>query len=248
MAGGNFFDDDLVQQRGRAERIKMGAGDEPAVPVEQGGSLSSAPRQVADLNLTNMARHRKNVDAQAAQALQELEQLRQRQEQLESEKKQLEEVRRRHDDYDRGKREMIDHLKRSLVVLERQEVEAQRLSELYNATRVRFKELLQSVENLNEESWSEEQIRDELNKSLGIIEEARMEYNKATARVDAARNDGAATTASKSAVLFEDLPSHGEEKTFYYWLKVGVALSLPLAALAIIVLIIVMVGRAGGWF
>ena len=54
-------------------------------------------------------------------------------------------------------------------------------------------------------------------------------------RHDAARNDGATAATSKSAVLFEDLPSHGEEKTFYYWLKVGVALSLPLAAIAIIV-------------
>ncbi len=246
MPGTDFFDDDLARQRERGGRIRT---DEPAVPVEEGGSLNAAPRQVADLNLTRMARHRKEIDDQAAVALQELDKLRKRQDQLENEKKNLEDLRRRHDDYDRGKREMIDHLRRSLVTLERQEAETQRLTELYNATRNRFKDLLNAVESLNEESWPEAQIRDELNKALGIIEEARMDYNKSMARVDAERGPAAPADAkgAKSAIFFENLPQN-EEKGFSHWMKIGFAFSLPIAITLVVALIILAIGHLNGFF
>ena len=244
MPGTDFYDDDLSRQR--TSRIRS---DEPAVPVEEGGSVNSAPRAVADLNLTRMARHRKDVDEQATQAFQELEKLRKRQDQLENEKRNLEELRRRHDDYDRGKREIIDHLQRSLVVMERQEAEAQRLVELFNATRGRFKDLLSAVEGLNEESWPEDQIRDELNRALGLIEEARLEYNKAMARVEAARGiGGEIQTAKTSAVLFENTPGHAEEKTFAHWIKIGAALSIPIAIVILVALIAMVIGHLNGFF
>lgn len=249
MASSNFYDDDLSRQRDWGNR---GNVDEPAVPVSEGGSLNAAPRAVADLNLTRMARHKKELDEQAAQALQELEKLRKRQESVESEKRNLETLRRQHDDFDRGKREMTDHLQRSLVILERQEAEAQRLSELYNATRARFKQLLASVQALNEESWPDDQIRDELNKSIGVIEEVRMEYNKAMARVEAERNTGGpadSKSSRTSAVLFEEGAHHEEpEKDFMHWLKVGAAVTLPLVVLIAVALIVYFIGRANGYF
>jgi hypothetical protein len=129
MSGTDFFDDDLVRQRESAKRIRMGPGDEPVEPMAgEGGEMGG--RGVGELNLTRMARHRKEVDNQASVATQELERLRKRQEQLEMEKRELEELRRKHEEYGRGKREIMDHLKRSLVGLERREVETQRSLEL----------------------------------------------------------------------------------------------------------------------
>lgn len=249
MPGTDFFDDDLVQQRDRANRIKLGPADEPSELPAESGSLSSSPKQVADLNLTRMAKHRRDVDTQAAQALQELEKLRSRQEKIEGEKRHLEDLRRRHDDYDRGKREMTEHLQRSLVLLERQEVEAQRMAELYNATRSRFHEMLQTVESLNEEAWPEGQIRDELNKALGLIEQVRVAYNKDMARIDAARTDigDAAPSAGgrPSAVLFNE-PAEREERDFGHWVKVGAAVSLPLVITLVVILVIVIAARING--
>lgn len=246
MAGKDFFDDDLVRQRERGGRIDL---NEPAVPLSEGGSINAPPRQVADLNLTRMARHRKDVDEQATQALQELEKLRKRQEALESEKRHLEELRRHHDDYDRGRREMSDHLRRSLVVIERQEAEAQRLVELYNATRHRFKDLLSAVEGINEDEWPEDQIRGELNKALALIEEARTEYNKAMARLEAARGtDGAEAGQNRSAVLFEELPGGREEKDFGHWFKIGLAVSIPIIITLVLAFVIFLTGQLNGWF
>lgn len=249
MSGTDFFDDDLVRQRERATRLRMGPADEPVAGPIDNSSLPAAPRPVADLNLTRMAKHKKDIDDQASIALQELEQLRKRQEKIEGEKRHLEDMRRRHEDFERGRREMTDHLKRSLANLERQEADAQRMTELYNVTRTRFKELLGSIEAINEEAWPDDQIRDELGKALGLIEDARMEYNKASARVEAARTGAPEAAASKSALLFDGAGVDDEEdRDFTYWFKVGLAVSLPIIVTLALILIIVIVGRQNAWF
>ncbi|MCO5043860.1 MAG: hypothetical protein M9963_11810 [Kiritimatiellae bacterium] len=236
MSGTDFFDDDLVRQRDTAQRIKMGPGDEPA---ESASSLLDADlpaRAVSDFNLTRMARHRKEVDTQSALAAQELDRLRKRQEQLEAEKRELEDLRKRQDDYERGKREMTEHFKRSLVTLERKEVDAQRMVELLGATRLRFKEQLSVIESLQEEGWHEGEIRDELGRSLSVLEQARMEYNKAMAKIDAAKPEAPpAAAAGQRAVVFDDHAiGADEDKSFTHWVKIGFAVSLPLVVVILI--------------
>ena len=241
MSGTDFFDDDLIRQRDSAKRIRMGPGDEPSEPM---GGDSSEPggRGVGELNLTRMARHRKEVDNQASVATQELDRLRKRQEQLEMEKRELEELRRKHEDYSRGKREVMDHLKRSLVGLERREMETQRLAELLGSTRNRFRQLLDDIESIKDESWPEDRVRDELAGSLVIIEEARSEYNKAMAKIEASKGETAAQGAAQQAVLFEERFSSGEEeKSFSHWMKIGLAASLPLAVVMVLIAILFIV-------
>lgn len=226
----DFFDDDLVRQRDSAKRIKMGPGDEPADSIGDAPAGSDVPvRPVSDFNLTRMARHRKEVDSQSAMAAQELERLRKRQEQLESEKRELEELRRKQDEYERGKREMTELLKRSLISLERKEVDAQRLVELLDATRGRFKEILAHVETLQEEGWPEDRIREELARSLAVLEQARMEYSKSIAKIEAVKSDAPAPGGAQPAVIYDERSSMpDEEKTFGYWMRMGFAVSLPL--------------------
>lgn len=249
MPSTDFFDDDLVRQRESAKRIKMGPGDEPVETLGDPAESSDVPvRPVSDFNLTRMARYRKEVDDQAAVAAQELERLRKRQEQLEGEKRELEDLRRKHDEYGRGKREMLDHLKRSLAVLERREVETQRLSELLAATRARFRSLLEDLESLQEEAWPEERVRDELGRSLALIEEARVEYNKAMAKIEAVKGEAPVAAAAQPAVLFDERIGHAdEERSFGYWMKVGLAASLPLAVVLIVLALLFLVALSSGW-
>ena len=244
----DFFDDDLVRKRDAASRIKMGPADEPVETLGDGGGDDVPVRAISDLNLTRMARHKHQVTEQTASALQELEKLKKRQEQLESEKRDLEELRRKHDDFDRGKREMVDHLKRSLVTLERQEVETGRMVELLGATRKRFKGMLSGLEEIKEEAWAEEEIRDQLNRSLGIIEDTRMEFNKSMSKIDAVKGEEKTSAAGASpAMIFEDRSSYGaEDKTFSYWLKVGLAVSLPLVVTLVVLTIIFYIAKSNG--
>ena len=244
MSGTDFFDDDLVRQRDSAKRIKMGPGDEPVEPLA-GAGPEPGGRGLGELNLTRIARHRKEVDNQASVASQELERLRKRQEQLEAEKRELEDLRRKHEEYGRGKRELLDNLKRSLVGLERREVETQRLLELLGSTRGHFRKLLEDIEGIQDETWPEDKVREELNRSLVIIEESRTEYNKAMAKIEAAKGESAAPSAGPSALLFEER-DHGpeEEKPFSHWVRIGFAVTLPLAGLLFLLAVVIIVLRA----
>lgn len=234
----DFFDDDLIRQRDRATRIKMGPGDEP-VPREP-ASDDALVRGVSELNLTRMARHKQDVDSQATRAMQELEVLRKRQEQLEIEKRELEEFKRKSEEFERGKRDMVANLKRSLTSIEREEMESQRMLELLESNRNRFKTILTDLDGINEQSWSDANIRVELTRALGVIEDARVEYNKAMAKIEAAKSEraGGRTEPSLEPVVFQDGGTIGDEKSFGHWLRVGMAFSLPLIVTLIVVKVV----------
>lgn len=234
----DFYDDDLIRQRDRAARIKMGPGDEPAPrepAVDDGIS-----RGVSELNLTRMARHKQDVDTQATRAVQELEALRRRQEQLELEKRELEEFKRKGEEFERGRRDIIANLKRSLTAIERDELDAQRMIELLENTRNRFKVMLADLEEIDEQSWSDDNIRVELTRALGVIEDSRVEFNKALAKIEALKSErsGATSESPLGPVMFpEDSGMMTSEKPFMHWLKVGAGFSLPLIATLVLLFI-----------
>jgi chromosome segregation ATPase len=248
----DFYDDDLIRQRDRATRIKMGPGDEPASDRDMAGGEDALARGASELNLTRMARHKQDVDTQATRAMQELEMLRKRQEQLELEKRELEEFKRKSDEFERGKRDMMAALKRSLTAIERDEMEAQRLLELLENNRGRFKTMLADLDEINEQSWTDENIRVELARGLGVIEDARLEYNKALAKIEAMKSErstGKSSDSAPSPMLFEeDAALMTAEKPFSFWLKAGAGFMLPLiVTLVVLASIYMMLASAGFW-
>lgn len=245
----DFYDDDLIRQRDRTTRIKMGPGDEPGSRDPAGEE--SIARSVSELNLTRMARHKQDADSQATRAMQELDALRKRQEQLEMEKRELEEFKRKSEEFERGKRDMVANFKRSLTMIERDELEYQRMLEVLDTSRNRFKTMLADLDAINEQSWSDETIRVELTRALGVIEDARLEYNKTMAKIEAVKSERSTgpSSSSVSQVTFDDeasLMSH--EKPFSYWLKIGAAFSLPLIATLVVIGVIHMVLSLMGYW
>ncbi|HBA85564.1 MAG TPA: hypothetical protein DCZ95_15890 [Verrucomicrobia bacterium] len=248
MANTDFFDDDLIKQRDATKKIRLGSSDEPVGTLSDPSASDEVPvRPVSDFNLTRMAKHKHEVNEQVATAMQELERLRKRQEDLEREKRDLEDLRRKQQDYDAGKREMIERLSQSLVILEKDELQAERLTELLASTRKRFKTMQSDIESLREDTWPEDQIRDELSKALVILDDARLEFNKGMAKIDAATGENQQTTSQSKAVIFEERHGHDEEtRDFMYWMKVGLAVSTPLmATLVILFLFFVLLHSSG---
>ena len=238
MAGTDFFDDDLLQRRGSAERVKMGLGDQPAMEASKSLGAPDAPlSEVSDFNLTSMARRQKEMEGQSAKAVEELERLRLRQEALERERRQLEEVRQKQANFLGGREDLVQHLNKSLLSLEKEEIHAEQLATLLGGTRKRFKELLEDLRSIDEESWAQDQFREELNMSLDRIEEARMEYNKALARIQAVSGGGSAEVAAPAPVVYEREERNENTKGFSHWFLLGLAASLPL----IVVLVLCMV-------
>ncbi|HMP73671.1 MAG TPA: hypothetical protein PKE55_10455 [Kiritimatiellia bacterium] len=246
MGSTDFFDDDLIRQRDRATRIKMGPGDEPA-PAKGGGAEEGVSRQVSDFNLTRMARHKQEVDEQATRALQEIEVLRKRQEQLEQEKRELEDARRKQEDFERGKREVTGSLQRSLTMLERDYLETQRQLELMASTRGRFRELLSELESIQEDAWPEDRVHEELLRGLAVVEEAREDYNKSMARLDAVSQGRGPGSEEVAAVRFESRGSGGDGTSVMYWLKVGLGVTGPLAGTLVVLFLIYLMLALNGW-
>lgn len=223
MSSTDFYDDDLVKHRSAASRKTRGE------PEPEGNEASSETvgRPVSDLNLSRMARQKENVEDHMAHAAQELERLRQRQENLEKERSALEELRRRQAEYERGKREILEHLNHSIISLEKEELHAENLLTLVTETRNRCRGWLGDIDAINEEDWPEDQFREELAKGLARIDDIRVEYNKSLSKIEAMHSEEKKSGISAPS-YFEDRAPEIREKTFGDWIKIGFAVSLPL--------------------
>jgi len=240
----DFIDQDLVKPREEINRVKLGPADAPA--VAEPGATSLPNRGVTELDLPVMARHRHHVDAQTAKATEELERLRRRHEDLEREKKDLEELRRKQSDYEKGKQELIERLNHSLISLERHEIKAAQLVDLLQNTRRRFREMQKTCSAINEDTWPEEAIREELGKALVTIDDARMAFNKAMSRVEAALNSETAVGGEHKPVIFDESPAQtAAEWSFGRLVWLGLAASLPLMLTLVVALILVLMHSAG---
>ena len=194
----DFIDDGVIESSGR------GSGSESA-----GMGLDQRKEEIA---------------GKVADTAEEIELLRLRQAELESAKKHLEEVNRKQEEYSQGKKELIESLSRNLVLMEKEEIRGSRMVELLSSSRTSFKKLLSEIREIREEEWNEKNFEEELDRALALLESARMEYNQAIAKIDAeswakVQPKGLSTELSGSQL---------DELGFAFWLKLGVAFSLPI--------------------
>lgn len=219
MAGTDFFDEDLQNREAARGRDHF----HPGVPS---GVESQLRRPVSDLNLTRMGRHREELDQQVATSAQELEHLRKRQEELERERRALEDLRKKQDEYETGRREITDRLHQSLIMMEKEQLKAEQLVEVLNSTRTQFQGMLGEIGAINEEDWPEEEVRDELTKSIVLLDECRRQYNKSIARIETIMAEERPPPGQGRALF----PPEGGRSamSFAGWLRAGFAFCLPL--------------------
>jgi len=201
-------------------------------------SRTTAPGDEAltESSVTRMTRQKEQLTNQVADTAEEIERLRMRQDELEHEKTSLEELNRKQDEYERSKKNIIENLSRNLVLMEKDEILANRMVELLSTSRARFKEILAEIRDIREELWGDSGFEEELDKALALIESARMEYSKAIAKVDAEswqKGDGQAQLATLDEAGRHSLVNKG----FFFWLKVGIAVSLPLIAVFLLLIL-----------
>lgn len=232
----NFIDRDLLTP-GAPKR------GEPA--GQPGITIRTSPErpEVLVSGTDRMARHRDDVTQQVTGAVSEIERLRIRQEELEREKKALEELTRKQVDYEAGKRDMIEKLNRSLILLEKEETQAERLVELLAETRGKFQETLADLKSINEQAWGDSGFREELSRALAKVEAAKDLYKRALSKIDASSWHKA---GGRSEALPEAPRDAAPDRSFGYWVKVGLAVSLPV----IVVLVLLFLGylaATGNW-
>ncbi len=244
MTNRDFVDADLLKPRVEPGTVRV---EPTGTPRRPSGEAGAGTRPVSDLDLPAIARHKQQLDANSQVTSEELEKLRRKEEELQRRKRELEDARRKHEDFLKGKQELAARLSQSLVGIERQEIRAGQVAQLLQSTRQRFRELLETVQGLHEDRWSEDEVPERLNEALATIDDARMEFNKATARVEALvgaeTEDGAGPRPSFLAEN-EDARDTGE-RGFLDWFRIGLAVSLPVV-LALVALAVVIVLYAAG--
>ncbi len=167
------------------------------------------------------------IDSQVQKAQEQLLNLKRQQEQIERQKRELEELSRRQEELETGRSELVEKLTRALVVVERQSTEAAKRVEQLHATGESFASHLHALEGINPKSWASADMQRELNRALGMVDHARTEYNQQKSRLATEGADGAETSASSSD-SYDQMFGSETDHTFLYWLKAGVAFTLPL--------------------
>jgi len=235
MANTDFVDDDLWRRDSGREGHASNPADPNAAPNSGGGGQ--------DTTSASMARRKEEINSQVAHKMDELERLRSKQEALDREKRALEELRKNQEDYEAGRREMIDRFEQSLLSLDREETSLTQRLELLVNTEKRFKEMLTELRSFNTDEWPTDSagFRETLGKALVIIEESRKEFNKTLARIEASREAASPAPVSPTSVLLsETLEGASGHRSFSDWLTMGFALTLPvLLLLAILIGVLV---------
>lgn len=191
-------------------------------------------RPISDLPLTHMARHKQEVDERMVDKVKELERLRSRQAELERERRTLEELRAQQERFETLRRDSKKTLSESLVRLDQERQQADRLIEQLEETRRLFQSRLEEVDGIDEQSWEDDRLPDELNRAVVLLESVQDEYRKAVAKLDAIRPaTGAAPASGRAAPAYPAMRAPGGAGLpggWRGWLVAGAAFTAPLIA------------------
>lgn len=198
-----------------------------------------------DASVSRLSRQREQITTHVADAVREIEELKRRQDQLEKDKRDLEDLTRKQSEYQSGKKDIIEKLSRSLAMVEKDEMRVARMAEVLSVMKDKFKESLAEVRSIREETWGDSAFESELSKAMVILEDARTIYRKGLAKIEAAGWNVEASTAVRGTLASEPEGPILGRGSFQYWLKMGMAFSLPLIVLLIVLFFALL--YLGGW-
>ncbi len=233
----DFFDEDLVDA--------TSVGEETGIPAPAGAPPAATRSGAGQMR---MHRQKEELTTQVADAVKEIESLRMRQELLEKERNDLQDLARRQDDYEAAKGEIMEHLSRSILHLERDEQQANRYAQLMAVMRERFKDTLEELRGINEAGWSKEGFQTELNKAVVLVEDARSVYRRGLAKIDAENWHQVQEGAQQPSVLTRSEPLSGLPRRFGFWFRAGLAFSIPMIVIALLVFGTAVALRFKGWY
>jgi hypothetical protein len=178
---------------------------------------------------------REEVDSMVAERQQRLAELKRAQEELERQRAALEETRRRQMEFQTGRQEMIQHLTRGVGLLAETEFSARRDADQMAKALLDLRDALGKIEAIHEEVWTKDNFSLELTRALTALENARMEWNAARLKfpiLSGPVQDGSASTSTPAASPPSLLAAH----SFGELCRLGLALTWPLAAVALVAL------------
>ena len=174
---------------------------------------------------------REEVDRKVVEAQQKLAELKRAQEGLERERAALEELRRRQNEFQTGRQEMVHSLTRGLGLLEEAEFNARRDAEQMVKTVADFRDALDKLQGIHDETWNKESFSVELTRALTTIENARMEWNAARLKFPVLSGEAGAKPETENAPAPAASPL--ANVSFGELCKWGLAMTWPLVLVAL---------------
>ena len=164
-----------------------------------------------------------HLDEQVQKAQEELASLRKRQDIIERQKRELEEMSKRQDQFTTSRADIVDKLARSIVVLEREQNEANRRIETLHTIHLSYRRHLELLESIDPKYWDSLDISKELTRALGAVDDASTEYSKSLPKI----STHPAPDYPPSAYN-ESNGSENSERDLKEWFLMGLAFTSPL--------------------
>lgn len=219
----DIFDDDLPSSSYRAE---------PVIP-------QGKPAAANDPESFHERRSRE-IPEEIAQTVDQVERLKRQQEELERRKKELQEQRRRMERFEHDRHALLEKLRRDSVLIVRHGEQASKVSTLCMEVGASFSQLHRDLDALVPKNWTEEEYEQRLTEALAKVDAATAEYRKAMDRVAAIGWKSSAVPSGDEDAFTEMSASRGgSPRGFGQWFLAGLAFTLPLILVAVIVATIV---------
>ena len=168
----------------------------------------------------------------------QLRQLRQQEEQIKRQTAELEELTQKEEQFKTGRTEVCEDLTSYLAILERESNEAQRIVEDCAAAQERLDLHLSNINALRPETWSRADRKAELARALSYVEAAEDEIDAVSPLVDGFGKRGGLFKMKASTPKLSQSGGGHAEQPFSYWVKSGLAFSLPFVGFGIIAFLI----------
>jgi hypothetical protein len=186
--------------------------------------------------------NREELEARLTDKHQQLAELKRRQEVIERERVALEESRRRQAEFETGRPEIAQQLVRGVEMLEQAEFKARQEAEQMARTLAGLREALTNVQGIRQDAWTPETWQTELTRALTTIENARLEWSGARLKWPLLGGEGLeAAGAAGAKPGAQGLTHLLATRSLGEWFKLGLALTWPLALVALLALVMLTV-------
>jgi len=183
-----------------------------------------------------------HLDSQVQKAQEQLLSLKRQQDSIERQKRELEELSLKQEQLQMGRTEMSEKFTRALVYIEREESDSQRREEMLRSARENFSLHLDYFKSLDLRVLEGGDVRDELTRAMSALDDAKNVYNKTIPRIGA--QDAEHSDSGMEVGYPAQYGSEAGGKDFVYWLKAGLAFTLPLVVVGVLIFIALISGTA----
>ncbi|MEM7014718.1 MAG: hypothetical protein AAF585_24935 [Verrucomicrobiota bacterium] len=197
-----------------------------------------------------------DLDSQVNNAQEQLKRLRDEQEALQRKKDELEALNAKQSEFREGRADIVNKLTNAITEFDHEAHQLLRRAEAMQAASQGFQQHLQRIDTIRPEEWAKEGMHQELDHALEMIGDAEEDYQSEVSRIETLGGAVGAAAAKGAKKFFKFGRSAaagsanlsavaGQPLSFFYWLRSGLAFTLPVIVVGLVGLILILTALAG---